>query len=318
MRRRYKAVIIALCCLLVLVTVICVFGLIERLFNKSNTISGGNNDSGLTGEITYNGEVYRKNASVKTMLLMGIDSKDGEDVSHQADFLVMLVMNTKDKSYRLLHINRDTMTEVRELNRYGETVRTFKGQIALAHAYGENEVARCNNAVNSVKKLLYGAPVDYYMSMTMDAVSIINDKVGGITVTVKDDFSAVDPTLKKGETVTLTGEQALTYVRARGGMEEPTNLARMERQKEYLTAFIERLSDLDGDKMVSVMTSAGDYLKYSCSPDQLSQMFTDLKDYTFNGITSLEGEVSVGEFAEYHVNEDSLRRLIVELFYLKK
>ena len=55
---------------------------------------------------------------------------------------------------------------------------------------------------------------NYYISMNMDAIAILNDAVGGVTVNVTDDFSAVDPSITKGE-VTLKGDQALTFIQTR-------------------------------------------------------------------------------------------------------
>ena len=50
----------------------------------------------------------------------------------------------------------------------------------------------------------------------MDGMALLNDYVGGVQVTVKDDFSQVDSSLIQGETITLTGEQALIFVLVRG------------------------------------------------------------------------------------------------------
>ena len=73
-------------------------------------------------------------------------------------------------------------------------------------------------------------------------MALLNDLVGGVTLEVLDDFSGIDDTLVQGETVTLKGQQALTYVRSRGGLEDSTNLHRMERQRQYLSALQGQLS----------------------------------------------------------------------------
>ncbi len=84
----------------------------------------------------------------------------------------------------------------------------------------------------------------------MDAVPIINDAVGGVTVTVLDDMTSADPALEKGAEVTLQGKQALTYVRTRRGLDDSTNLHRMERQRQYMgelyKGLINKLSGDDG------------------------------------------------------------------------
>ena len=71
--------------------------------------------------------------------------------------------------------------------------------------------------------------------------------VGGVTLTVTSDFSAIDPHLVEGETITLYGDQALTYVRSRYNIDDETNLARMARQRQYLAALEEKLRQQDGD-----------------------------------------------------------------------
>ena len=65
----------------------------------------------------------------------------------------------------------------------------------------------------------------------------MNDMVGGVTVTIEDDFSEVDPTLKMGETVTLMGEHAENYVRQRKEVADGRNESRMQRQSSYEEAF---------------------------------------------------------------------------------
>ncbi len=70
--------------------------------------------------------------------------------------------------------------------------------------------------------------------MSLDGISVLNDLAGGVTVTLEDDFSAADPAMTKGTTLTLQGEQAEIFVRRRMDIGEGTNEARMARQEEYL------------------------------------------------------------------------------------
>ena len=94
----------------------------------------------------------------------------------------------------------------------------------------------CENTKNTVSSLLYGLNIDYYVAMHMDAISILNDAVGGVTVTVTEDFSQVDPTIHQG-VMCLNGEQALHYVRTRAEVGDQLNLNRMKRQREYMDGF---------------------------------------------------------------------------------
>ena len=189
-------------------------------------------------EITYyNGTAYARREDLETVLLLGVDKFEGETPegyvnNQQADFLLLLVMDKQHETCTPIQLNRDTMTQIQILGVTGEPAGTFTGQLALAHTYGSGEEDSCENTVLAVENLLYGVGIDHYVSLTMDGVALLNDLVGGVTVEVLDDFSGIDDSLVQGETVTLKGQQALTYVRSRGGMEDSSNLHRMERQRQ--------------------------------------------------------------------------------------
>ena len=106
------------------------------------------------------------------------------------------------------------MTQIQILGVTEEPAGSFTGQLALAHTYGSGEEDSCENTVLAVSNLLYGMEIDHYVSLTMDGVALLNDLVGGVPVEVLDDFSGIDDSLVQGETVTLRGRQALTYVRS--------------------------------------------------------------------------------------------------------
>ena len=59
--------------------------------------------------------------------------------------------------------------------------------------------------------------------------------MGGVTVTLEEDFTAFDPAMTKGTTLTLQGMQAEYYVRQRFYVGDGSNMARMERQRNYMT-----------------------------------------------------------------------------------
>ena len=66
----------------------------------------------------------------------------------------------------------------------------------------------------------------------MTAIRVLNDLVGGVSVTMEEDGTQIDPAFVKGATVRLSGSQAEAFVRARMGLENDTNLARMQRQRQ--------------------------------------------------------------------------------------
>ena len=276
-------------------------------------------------EITYyNGTAYAKKEDLETVLLLGVDKFEGETPegylnNQQADFLLLLVMDKQNETCTPIQLNRDTMTQIRILGVTGEPAGTTTGQLALAHTYGSGEEDSCENTALAVSNLLYGMEIDHYVSLTMDGVALLNDLVGGVTVEVLDDFSGIDDSLMQGEIVTLKGQQALTYVRSRGGMEDSSNLHRMERQRQYLAALQQQLKAAvrqeDGFTLDALL-QLNEYMVSDCTVDQLSNLGDSLAAYQVSDILTTPGDAQEGEeFIEFTVDEAALQQLVMDVFY---
>ncbi len=275
--------------------------------------------------IEYEGKTYELNENIQTFLVMGLDKFDGVSESDsynndkQADFLMLFVFDTELQTYSAIHINRDTMAEVNVLGVAGNPVDTVTKQIALAHTYGNGKEVSCRNVSDAVSALLLGMKVDHYISVTMDSVPLYNDLLGGVEVEILDDFTGIDDTLVKGQNVTLTGEQALTYVRTRYGLEDSTNSTRMERQRQYLNALqkksVERFSTND-EFIIEATLKMADYIVSDRSVTQLQELLRKISTYEYTGIISMDGESKVGEkFIEFYPLQRSLEKIVVEKFY---
>jgi LCP family protein required for cell wall assembly len=260
---------------------------------------------------------------------MGLDKFEGDIKSdaytndRQADFLMLFVFDNVSKKCTALHINRDTMADVNKLDVTGfKVVGTINQQIALAHIYGDGDKTSCRNTADAVSKLLKNVKIDHYISVTMDTVPVFNDLVGGVEVTVTEDFSGLDDTLVKGEKVTLMGEHALNYVRTRKGLEDSSNSTRMERQKQYLEALYNKTMqciESDDEFVVNASLAISDYIVSDRSVTQLQEIMEKASSYEFAGIMSLEGESRMGEkFIEFYPDEELLMKTVVDLFFTEK
>lgn len=318
--RSYKKEIIILLVLIGILALVVVFGLVFKAGNNALSDDAFSYSDYSCDQILYESEWYIPNDAVESILILGIDQKDDgtekRENSEQADFLALVVLNKDEETYKIIHINRDTMTDIPQTNAFGEVYGYVEGQLTLAHTYGNDDKSRCRNTVNTVEKLLYGINIDHYLSLTMDAVAILNDNVGGVTVQLMDDFTEWDASFVKDAVVTLMGEQALAYVQARGSLEDNTNLHRMERQQQYIAAFIEQLSGYEYENNVNTMMEVNEYLVSDCTIDQLSRMIERLGSYQYEGLVSPDGEAVKGsEFMEYYVDDKALQTLVVEMFY---
>ena len=316
--------------ILIALTIIFVIAAVLFVLEFKDNDSFSPQDTVDNSVITYNGEEYVLKENVETFLVFGNDkfqgseSSDSHESGVQADFLMLFVFDNDEQKFTALHINRDTMVNVNRLAIGGMKVDSFTKQIALSYNYVEddNEKVKCGNVKASVESFLKGIRIDHYLSLTMDSVVVMNDLLGGVEVTVLDDFSGIDNTLVKGETVTLTGEQALKYVRARYGLENSDNIARMARQRQYVDALYKKaISRLESDTEFSVrfVDEMDEYLVYDSSDTQMQEYADKFKKYEFMGIKEIEGESKKGEeFLEFYADEDSVLKNVTDLFYVPK
>lgn len=142
-----------------------------------------------------------------------------------------------------MQLNRDTITEVPMLLQDGSANASAQMQLCTAHWYGKDKAASCGNTVETVSKMLGGLPIDGYYALKMDAMPLLNHEVGGVTVTLEDDMTKLDPAMKKGATLTLTDRQAELLMQSRYAMDDDRNTQRMRRQQIFLNAFMKKIKN---------------------------------------------------------------------------
>ncbi|MBR2723996.1 MAG: LCP family protein [Ruminococcus sp.] len=281
---------------------------------------------------TYNGKEYSLKKNVDIYLMMGLDEMSGNIVTdddalnnnQEADFLMLFILDNNASTITALHINRDTMVNMDKFGVDGSVVERPYQQIALAHTYGKDRADGCKNTVNAAKELLGNIDIEGYVSVPMDAVGEINDILGGIEVDVLQDLTYADAELVKGETVRLQGSQALTYVRTRYGLDDSSNKARMERQRQYVENLFDvfyssvKNDDTIIDKLINSNTVNNMEARYSGSLDNLARK---LMEYEFCGIYSIDGkyETPVNDKdkinMEFYPFEESIDEVLVSILY---
>lgn len=318
-------------CMIVIIACVVLIGCIAGLKiwedrTYSNTVSSTNEDILETKEIEYNGVTYKQKRKVNSYLFIGVDEMDevstGEDnySGGQGDAQMLLVIDDLNRTWRILQINRDTMTDIPVLGISGDVVGSMYGQICLAHSFGTGKEDSCENNVSAVSSLLDDQQIDGYFAMNMGAIGTLNDLVGGVSVTVTSDFSSIDPTLAEGETITLTGDQAYEFVHSRKDVDDQTNLARMSRQRTYMDGLLECVQDQGADFAQSMYDALSGYVVTDIESGDASKIYQKIKDYTKLDLITIDGENEVGEDDswEYHLDETSLQETIIELFYEEK
>lgn len=267
-----------------------------------------------------------QNEKIKSYLFMGID-RDGPAKSNhsyidggQADVQILLVVDDSAETWQMLQINRDSIVDVPVLGITGRAIRTIRQQITLAHAYGDGGMDSCRNAVTAVSNMLGGQSIDGFLALNMGGLAILNDFVGGVTVTIESDFSDVDPSLVMGQTITLSGQQAYNFIRYRKGVDDQTNLARMERHRQYMAGLGEKMADMSKQDIIRGYDAIFDYMVTDIGSKTMTKLFDKLQTYTQLDTLTIAGESYLDEEGcnAYALDQESLEQVIHQLFYEEK
>ena len=275
--------------------------------------------------INYDGVSYAFNDNVLALTLIGIDDGTGsESGERMADAIYVLAVDTTTGKVRVLGISRDTMTDVDVYSGSGKYIDTENRQITYSYAYSGDGVTGGANTNKSISRLFYGLPMNEYVAINLDALKYLNDAIGGVTLTSSMTFVSPEDgrTIYEGETVTLHGEEAERYVRARDTQVLTSNNDRMKRQQEYIRAFLNSIVPA-AKKDITVVGRL-----FSAISDN-SESTLDMPEVTYIASTALSflrgasdieyvtlsGEITAGDHAELRPKNEDLVRTMLDLFY---
>lgn len=321
MKKQAKQIIgICLIVLCVLAILFSGFKILSLLNPATEPIMQG------TNEIQRNGVTYFPRQDINVMLVMGIDL-DGpvKDTSleadkGEADMVALVVFDETNRKINIVHINRDTMVDMNVIGIDGKKADdVVHRQLAMAHTYGTGLKDSCENTRNAVSNLFYGLGINYYVAINQDAIPILNDTVGGVTVEVTEDFSAVNPDITMG-TTTLMGKAALDYVQIRENIGDQTNISRMSRQEKYMKSFMKVFNQKTQEDEAFLLTTydaVDEYVVTNFTTKSMSSVLKQYADYEIGEVLSLDGELKMGPdgFYEYHLDEKALDDLVLRMFF---
>lgn len=276
--------------------------------------------------VLIDGEYYHKKNHIKTYLFIGLD-KTGPLVStnsyrnlNNADFLLLVVVNSEKKQIRFIEIDRDTMADVRRLDLFGREIGFINTQITLSYSFGDGLKTSAENTVKTVGGLFYGLPIDYYFVTNMDGALSIMDLFGEVPVLLEKDYTDIDSSYKKGRVVSMDAKEAFTFIRARRGLDEPTNQARIERQSLYLDSLMSHIKTID----ISALDMS-EYLKEgngisvtNMDVFVVANLYNAFEKYSVRNDSTLPGEEVAGdEHMEFYPDKEALKNYCIEVLYDK-
>lgn len=283
------------------------------------------------GSLKLNGNIYSYYHDFETYLIMGTDKTGADSKVYQgsmSDFLMLVIVDKTDNNYFFLPINRDTMSEVRLIQDDGTGAATAELQLCTAHWYGGNAGQSCANTVESISKLFGGLKIDGYYAIPMDEIPKLNHSVGGVTVTLLEDFQDIDRQMKKGETLALSDEQAYRYIHDRYGVGDEKNTSRMKRQQQYMEAFFTKAKE----KAKSDKAYVGQLFREfeqtattNLTAKKISGLTNRLIKGTQKGFFEIKGTSKIGkalgdgiDHAEFYPDKESIIDVMTKIYGLKK
>lgn len=239
-----------------------------------------------------------------SILLMGIDEPEEEDVYRRSDTLIYLTLNPHTKSTHMVSIPRDTLTEI--------VGHGKEEKINHSYAYGGTLMT-----LRTVEKFL-DAPVDYFVKVDMRGFEEIVDAVDGIDVKNAFEFTEGDFTFEEGP-IHVGGEEALSYIRMR--KDDPRgDFGRQERQRQVIEALLEKGTTLPGltssiSNLQEIISSVEDNARTNLG---LKEMW-DIQSNYREALRHIEEheipgkEKEINKFYYYIPDEDKVKQLSEKL-----
>jgi LCP family protein required for cell wall assembly len=185
----------------------------------------------------------------RNILLIGSDSRSGDGNARygrdagteRSDTVILLHLSGGRRSATAVSVPRDLMVDVPGCRRPdGSRAEPVFTVFNSAFAVGGSACT-----IRTVEKLT-DIRVDHHVVVDFDGFKDMVDAVGGVEVCLREPVDDEDAELRlPAGRVTLDGEQALGYVRARKSLGDGSDTSRMERQQRFLGALVNKVSGND-------------------------------------------------------------------------
>lgn len=277
--------------------------------------------------ITYEGKQYQYNSDVINILCLGIDKdipiEEKRDTGSEglADAVILASIDTKEDKLNFLAVPRETIVPVKLIDTAGNFVRTENEQITLQYAYGQTAEKSCELMTDAVSNLLFQLPIQRYCAINFQALPALNDAIGGVDLVSIETVHWWNGSFYEGQQLHLEGQSALDYVRQRDETIPKSSMGRLERQKQYITCYLEQAKEAVGKDLtlpVKLFQSLTENMCTNVTAADITYLVPELlnMDVNMDNISMVPGEtITGGEHEEYHVDTEFLKQLVVQMFY---
>lgn len=272
---------------IVLITLIVGGGIVfaNHYYSKMKTTNSLDKNEASISEELLNKE---KESDVINIALFGVD-RDGDGSNGRSDAIKVISLNMKNKQIKMLSFQRDTLIYIPDENNDFD-------KLNHAYWYGGVELA--------LKTLNYNFDLDItrYVSFNFDAIEKIIDTMGGIEIDVKsselnvtneyirglNEESAVakdTPYLTYGGLQTLSGRQAMAYMRNRY---VGNDFTRMERQSKVIEAMVSKAAALNYTDLLGLLDACLPYVETNLSLMDMVSYGTQVLSFDLENIQEIQ------------------------------
>ena len=199
-------------------------------------------------------EEREKLAEMRSLLLIGIDARPGEETG-RSDTMIVVTLDPDGNTIKLTSIMRDLYVEIpgRKNNRINAT-----------YVFGGPEL------LMETIELNFGIHVENYIAVNFSMLGKLIDAIGGLTITVENDYymDRINAVIKQDNKVLgidlkdglltepgeqlMTGKQAQAYARYRYGTSDG-DFGRTARQREVVTLIFEKLAQKTAIELMNMV-----------------------------------------------------------------
>ena len=194
------------------------------------------------------------------VLIVGSDTRidqlatPGDDTDGARNDVTMLMHISQDhQNVSVISFPRDTMIDMPECTDQGDgEVKPAQNYQQLNTALGKGGLPCVVSAVQQIT----GLKIPYAGVIAFDGVAAMTSVVGGVDVCVSQPINDPYSQLSLSAGVhTLSGTEALAFLRTREGVGDGSDLARISSQQVYLSALVRKL--LSSDTLTNPVTLYG-------------------------------------------------------------
>lgn len=282
-------------------------------------------------DITYNGNQYRYNSRITTILYAGVDS-EGDMVKNarytmapRADSISLVVMDEFHHKMTVIALNRNTVAKIRKYSLNGIDRGLFNDLLCYAYTYGDGGEVSCESLCEAVSEMLYGIPINGYVISNRSSLPVLADTIGPVLVTVpNNDLAEADPILTEGALASIDASNLELFVRVRDIDVDFSNVGRMQRQQAYINGAmskIRRMMENSPAELWNAIQGAENCLQTNITHSRYLDLTKVLKNTSYDEQDYYipAGELVMdGKISRFYSDEKALLDKVIEIFYIKQ